>query len=295
MIETLTLTEIPGVPRLCRGKVRDVYDLGAELLIVSTDRLSAFDHVLPTPIPDKGRVLNTLSAFWFEWTKNLAPNHVITTDVKAYPSVLRDYSAMLQGRSMLVKKAKRVDVECVVRGYLAGSGWKDYRAKGAICGQALPEGLVDSSKLPVPIFTPTTKAAEGHDMPISLQEMENSIGRELTKKLQDLSLLIYGAAAAYAEKKGLILADTKFEFGLLDGKVIVIDEMLTPDSSRYWDKKAYAPGRPQESFDKQYVRDYLERIGWNKEPPPPPLPADVVAETTKKYREAYRRLVGKEL
>ncbi len=295
MIETLSATELPGVTRLRSGKVRDVFDLGDRLLLVSTDRLSAFDHILPTPIPDKGRVLNALSTFWFNWSRELAPNHLITTDVSKYPMPLREHRATLEGRSSLVRKAKRIDVECVVRGYLSGSGWKDYKAHGMICGQALPEGLVESQRLPMPIFTPTTKADEGHDKPITMTEVQSMIGPELARRVQDMSLLLYSAGADYAEKRGLILADTKFEFGVLDGEVIVIDEMLTPDSSRFWDKESYAPGRSQNQFDKQYVRDYLEKIGWNKEAPAPALPPDVVAQTTKLYREAYRRLTGLEL
>lgn len=286
-------TNFPGVPLYARGKVRDLYDCGDRLLIVATDRLSAFDIVLPTPIPDKGRVLTQLSLFWFELLRAVVPNHV--RSAAELPAELEAYRPMLNGRSMMVRRTQPVPIECVVRGYLSGSGWKDYRVTRRICGIALPAGLRESERLPEPIFTPSTKATSGHDENITFDEAAARVGGELAERLRAVSLELYRRAAAYAEPRGIILADTKFEFGLLDGQIIWIDEALTPDSSRFWPADAYQPGRAQPSFDKQYVRDYLERIGWTKQPPAPELPAEVVAATQSKYREAYRRLTGHEL
>jgi phosphoribosylaminoimidazole-succinocarboxamide synthase len=286
-------TSLSGIRFLNRGKVRDLYEVGGQLLIVATDRLSAFDVVLPTPIPDKGRVLTQLSLFWFDRLHGVIPNHLITaTD---FPRELDVFHEQLLGRAMLCRKTKSVPIECVVRGYLAGSGWKDYCANGKISGVALPPGLRESDRLPEPIFTPSTKATTGHDENISFDEAAARIGGELAERLRAVSLEIYRRAAAYAEPRGILLADTKFEFGLDDGELIWIDEALTPDSSRFWPAEGYQPGRAQPSFDKQYVRDYLERIGWNKQPPGPELPSDVVAATCSKYREAYQRLTGREL
>jgi len=286
-------THFPGVPLRSRGKVRDLYEFGDRLLIIATDRLSAFDVVLPTPIPDKGRVLTQLSLFWFERLRDVVPNHVLSSS--EFPEELAAYREQLEGRSMLVRRTQPVPIECVMRGYLAGSGWKDYRATGKVCGIALPRGLRESERLPAPIFTPATKATTGHDENISFDEAVARIGGPLAERLRAISLELYRRAAAHAEPRGILLADTKFEFGLLSGEPIWIDEALTPDSSRFWPADGYAPGRPQPSFDKQYVRDYLERIGWSKQPPAPELPAEVVAGTRSKYREAYRRLTGHEL
>ncbi len=286
-------TNFAGARLRSRGKVRDLYELDDRLLIVATDRLSAFDVVLPTPIPDKGRVLTQLSLFWFEKLSDVIPNHVITaTD---FPEEFAPYARELRGRAMLVRRAEPVPIECVVRGYLSGSGWKEHQATGEVCGIRLPPGLTESEKLPEPIFTPATKAATGHDENISFDEMARRVSRELAEKLRDVSLEIYRRAAAYAAQRGILIADTKFEFGLLGGELLWIDEALTPDSSRFWPADSYRPGHPQPSFDKQYVRDYLERIGWSKQPPAPELPADVVAATSAKYREAFRRLTGSEL
>jgi phosphoribosylaminoimidazole-succinocarboxamide synthase len=286
-------TQFAEVPLVARGKVRDLYDLGDRLLMVATDRLSAFDVVLPTPIPDKGRVLTQLSLFWFETLRDVVPNHVLSAT--EFPKNLAGHQGELSGRAMVVRKTKPVPIECVVRGYLSGSGWKDYRGTGKICGIALPPGLRESDRLPEPIFTPSTKATQGHDENISFEDAEARVGRPLAEKLREVSLEIYKRATAYAEPRGIILADTKFEFGLLGDELIWIDEALTPDSSRFWPAAGYAPGQAQPSFDKQFVRDYLERIGWNKQPPGPKLPADVVAGTRQKYREAYRLLAGREL
>ncbi len=286
-------TDLPGIHFLNRGKVRDLYEVGDRLLIVATDRLSAFDVVLPTPIPDKGRVLTQLSLFWFDLLRDVLPNHVITsTD---FPPELDPYRAQLEGRSMLCRRTKPLPVECVVRGYLSGSGWKDYRATGKVCGISLPAGLRESDRLPEAIFTPSTKATAGHDENISFDQAAATIGGDLAERVRAVSLEIYRRAVAYAEPRGIILADTKFEFGLIGDQLIWIDEALTPDSSRFWPAEGYQPGRAQPSFDKQYVRDHLERIGWNKQPPGPELPPDVVAATRDKYREAYRKLTGHEL
>jgi len=290
MHPVVSQTNFPGLKLHGRGKVRDIYDLGDRLLIVATDRLSAFDVVLPTPIPDKGRVLTQLSAFWFEKLCDIVPNHALT--VKSFSGELAPYAAELSGRAMLVRKTDPVPIECVVRGYIVGSGWKDYQKTGAICGIPLPAGLRESDKLPEPIFTPSTKATTGHDENISFEETVARIGRPLAEKLRDTSLTIYQRAAEHAAGRGIIMADTKFEFGLLGGELIWIDEALTPDSSRFWPADQYEPGKAQPSFDKQYVRDYLERIGWNKQPPAPALPPDVVANTRQKYRESYQRITG---
>jgi len=286
-------TNFPGLKLRARGKVRDIYDLGDRLLLVATDRLSAFDVVMPTPIPDKGRVLTQLSRFWFEKLAAVVPNHMITTT--QFDGELAPYAQELAGRAMLARKAEPVMVECVVRGYLAGSGWKDYQKTGAVCGIALPAGLVESSKLPEPIFTPSTKATSGHDENISFDEVKKIAGAALAARLRDTTLDLYRRAAEYAAGRGILIADTKFEFGLLNNELVWIDEALTPDSSRFWPADGYQPGRAQPSFDKQFVRDYLERSGWNKQPPAPALPGEVVAGTQAKYREAYRRLVGHDL
>jgi len=285
-------TQFPGLAP-ARGKVRDIYDLGDKLLIVATDRLSAFDVVLPTPIPDKGRVLTQLSLFWFDLLKDVIPNHVLSaTD---FPAPFDAHREELAGRSMVVRKTQPLAIECVVRGYVSGSGWKDYRSTGKICGIALPQGLRESDRLPEALFTPSTKATSGHDENISFEQAATLIGKDLAARVRDVSLEIYRRTAAYAEPRGVILADTKFEFGLLNNELIWIDEALTPDSSRFWPAGQYKPGGAQPSFDKQFVRDYLERIQWPKTPPGPDLPSDVVAATRAKYREAYRILVGHEL
>ncbi len=292
----LVQSHLPGLPAPYRGKVRDVYDLGDDrLLIIASDRISAFDHVLGSGIPGKGRVLTQLSLFWFDFLKDFVPNHLIATEVDDYPAPLREYRDQLEGRSMLVHKAKMVEVECVARGYISGSGWKDYRATQAICGIALPAGLVESSALPEPIFTPASKAQGGaHDENISFETVVKDAGPELATQLRDLTLAIYRKASDYAATRGLILADTKFEFGFVNGQLVLADEVLTPDSSRYWPADRYAPGGAQPSFDKQFVRDYLESIHWNKQAPAPALPDDVVERTIGKYREAYRLLTGRD-
>jgi phosphoribosylaminoimidazole-succinocarboxamide synthase len=279
-----------------RGKVRDIYDLGDKLLIVASDRISAFDVVMPNPIPDKGRVLTQLSRFWFELTKEIVSNHVISTDVRDYPKECQAYQETLDGRSMLVTKTEVLPIECVVRGYLSGSGWEEYRMSGQVCGVSLPGGLVESSKLGEPIFTPATKAELGlHDENITFDKAEKIIGRELAGKVRDLSIAIYKKARDFAEKKGILIADTKMEFGVKDGQLILIDELLTPDSSRFWPKDEYRPGGPQKSYDKQFLRDYLLSIKWNKTPPAPELPEEVIRKTREKYLEAYQRLVGRPL
>jgi phosphoribosylaminoimidazole-succinocarboxamide synthase len=286
-------TNFAGITPVARGKVRDIYDLGDRLLIVATDRLSAFDVVMPTPIPDKGRVLTQLSLFWFELLHDVIPNHVLSAT--KFPAPFDRFSDELAGRSMVVQKTRPLPIECVARGYLSGSGWKEYRDSGKVCAIALPAGLKESDKLPQPIFTPATKASSGHDENISFERAAELLGRPLAEKVRDITLEIYRRAAAYAEPRGILLADTKFEFGQLHGELIWIDEALTPDSSRFWPAAQYKPGGPQPSFDKQFVRDYLERIQWPKTPPGPDLPVDVVAGTRAKYREAYRILVGREL
>lgn len=292
----ITSTKLTKLTPYHSGKVRDLYDLGDEFLIVSTDRISAFDVVLPNGIPDKGRVLTGLSTFWFDYTKSIVKNHVISTDVEEYPESLRPDAKLLSGRSMLVHKADRVDVECVVRGYLAGSGWASYQKTREICGQKLPSGLRESDKLPELLFTPTTKAEQGeHDEPITIDEMRDQIGSDLTNALIEISFELFQSASKHAEDSGIILCDTKFEFGQRNGEIILIDEVFTPDSSRFWPADLYEPGKPQQSFDKQFVRDYLSDIGWNKEPPAPELPDDVITKTSEKYREAYRLIVREEL
>ncbi len=287
-------TVLPGIPFFAQGKVRDIYDLGDRLLLVASDRISAFDVVMNEPIPGKGIVLTTLSAYWFEATADLLPSHYITIDPAEFPSELRPYSQQLSGRAMLVKRAERVDIECVVRGYISGSAWNEYKKDGTVAGLKLPAALRESDKLEQPIFTPATKSDSGHDINISVEEMKKQVGTELTETLVQKSVALYQFAEERARARGIILADTKFEFGLLDGQVILIDEVCTPDSSRFWPASQYRPGGPQPSFDKQYLRDYLLEVGWNKEPPPPTLPAEVVAKTAEKYREAYTRIAGAE-
>jgi phosphoribosylaminoimidazole-succinocarboxamide synthase len=293
MTTVISQTDFPGLKLRGRGKVRDIYELDDKLLIVATDRLSAFDVVLPTPIPDKGKVLTQISLYWFETLANVVPNHVLSgTD---FTGALAPYAASLQGRAMVVRKTEPLPVECVVRGYISGSGWKDYQKTGAICGIALPQGLRESDRLPEPIFTPSTKATTGHDENISFEETVAQVGRPVAEKIRDTSLKIYQQASDRAAKHGIIIADTKFEFGLIGDELIWIDEALTPDSSRFWPADQYAPGKAQPSFDKQFVRDYLERIGWNKQPPGPELPSDVVKATQAKYREAYEKVTGHSL
>lgn len=289
-------THFPSLVLKSRGKVRDIYDLGNSLLIVATDRISAFDVVMPTPIPDKGRILTAVSLFWFDFLKDTVPNHLLGADVDAFPEACAPYRATLSGRSMWVRKAEPLPVECIVRGYLVGSGWKDYQKTGAVCGIALPKGLKMAEKLPEPIFTPSTKADKGtHDENITFRDMADRIGGDLASRVRDATLSIYEKAAAYALEKGIILADTKLEFGLVDGRLILIDEVLTPDSSRFWPADRYRPGLSPESFDKQYLRDYLVDIGWNAQQPPPELPEDVVRNTRARYLEALERLTGRGL
>lgn len=292
--EVVLQTNLP-LPLFGRGKVRDTYDLGDRLLMVATDRISAFDAIMPNGIPDKGRVLTLLSAFWFGRTREIIPNHLISIEAGDLPESLGATAEALVGRFMLVRKAKRLDFECVVRGYLAGSGWADYQRTGAVCGVRLPTGLRQADELPEPIFTPATKAEMGHDINISLDEMKNSVGEDLGQAIADVSIALYRAAAAYALDRGIIIADTKMEFGLLDDQLLLIDELLTPDSSRFWAVGDYAPDGSPPSFDKQYVRDWLERSGWDKQPPAPALPDEVVAGTTSRYREAYEWLTGETL
>ena len=311
MISTAPLldTTLEGLQLHRRGKVRDVYEIGNDLLIVATDRISAFDYVLGSGIPDKGKVLTQLSAFWFERMGDIVPHHLLSWDVAAYPGPARRHADVLRGRSMLVRRTAPIPIECVARGYLSGSGWKEYQQTGSVCGIELPVGLRESDRLPKPIFTPATKADSGHDVNISEDEAARIVGRDLVQRLKELTLAIYARGVAHAESKGIIIADTKFEFGLArrsdavaeeapggdQDELVLIDEVLTPDSSRFWPRAEYAPGRGQASFDKQYVRDYLEQIRWNKQPPVPSLPDDVVMRTREKYIEAYRRLTGKEV
>ncbi len=281
-------TNLPGIHFLNRGKVRDLYEVGGQLLLIATDRLSAFDVVLPTPIPDKGRVLTQMTLYWLDFLRGVVPNHLLSTDVSALPPEF-------EGRSMWVKKAQMFDVECVARGYLSGSGWKDYLRTGALCGIPLTAGLRESDKLPEPIFTPATKAQSGHDENISYETVVNMIGADTAARLRDLTLTIYNKASDYARSRGIIIADTKFEFGVVDGNILLADEVLTPDSSRFWPAETYSPGGAQPSYDKQFVRDYLESIHWNKQPPAPALPEDVAKRTSEKYKDAYRTLSGKSL
>jgi phosphoribosylaminoimidazole-succinocarboxamide synthase len=290
---SLFKTDFPGLHLLHRGKVRDIYKVGGYLLIVATDRLSAFDVVLPTPISGKGRILTRMSLFWFEKLKDLVPNHLVQADVTKFPEELKPFSESLDGRSMLVKEAKPLPVECIVRGYITGSGWKDYLRTGSLCGIKLPEGMLESQQLPKPIFTPSTKADVGfHDENISLEQVRKLLGKAVAEKAENISLRLYKIAADYARERGVIIADTKFELGVSDGELILIDEVLTPDSSRFWPAEDYSPGRSQPSFDKQFVRDYLESISWDKKPPGPELPADIAEKTRKRYLEALRRLTG---
>ena len=287
-------TDFPDLKLAGRGKVRDIYDLGESLLIVTTDRISAFDVIMNEAIPDKGYVLTQISAFWFRQMEDIIPNHIISTDVKEFPAACQKYADVLEGRSMLVKKAKPLPAECIVRGYLSGSGWKDYKATGAVCGIKLPAGLVESDRLPEPIFTPSTKAELGtHDENISFDQMVNMCGKELSEKVRGVTLAIYAKARDIADTKGIIIADTKFEYGIYNGELIIIDECMTPDSSRFWPKDGYKPGGPQPSFDKQFLRDYLETLDWGKTAPAPPLPAEIVKKTGEKYMEALVRLTGK--
>jgi phosphoribosylaminoimidazole-succinocarboxamide synthase len=288
-------TDLPGVERYARGKVRDVYNAGDRLVIVATDRISAFDYILPTGIPDKGKVLTQLSIFWFDFLRDLTPTHFLSADVDQYPQPLPGFRSQLEGRSMLVKRAKMVEIECVARGYISGSGWKEYKQHGTVCGIQLPPGLKESDKLPEAIFTPSTKAQSGHDENISFETTASMIGHDLAARLRDLTLNIYTRAAQYAETRGIIIADTKFEFGFVGDELVLGDEVLTPDSSRFWPAESYKPGGAQFSFDKQFVRDYLESIHWNKQPPAPPLPEEVAARTSEKYRQAYSILTGREL
>ncbi|MDE2484126.1 MAG: phosphoribosylaminoimidazolesuccinocarboxamide synthase [candidate division NC10 bacterium] len=294
MTEPVVLTtECPELALYARGKVRDIYDFGDRLLLVATDRISAFDVVLPTGIPGKGRVLTALSAFWFHVTADLVPNHLLTTEVDAFPPTCRPYRETLQGRSMLVKKTKPLPIECIVRGYLSGSGWAEYQKTGAVSGIPLAAGLLESCRLDPPLFTPSTKAEQGaHDVNITFDEAAAQLGTEMAERVRKLSLALYERARAYALERGIIIADTKFEFGLLDGNLILIDEVLTPDSSRFWPCDTYAPGRSQPSFDKQFVRDYLKSIAWELREPGPELPPEIVARTYAKYQEALRRLTG---
>jgi phosphoribosylaminoimidazole-succinocarboxamide synthase len=291
----ITTTSLPGVERIASGKVRDVYAIGHDLLIVATDRISAFDCILPQGIPGKGRVLTQMSLFWFDLLHDIVPNHLITAEIDDYPSSLAPFRDQIEGRSMLVKRCRMEPIECVARGYVSGSGWKDYKRTGAICGIPLPAGLRESDRLPEPIFTPASKAESGHDENISFETAASAVGRETAERLRELTLRIYAKAARHAESCGIILADTKFEFGWNNGELLLADEVLTPDSSRFWPGDDYAPGRPQKSFDKQFVRDYLETLDWNKQPPAPPLPADVVEKTAEKYVDAYVRLTGRTL
>ena len=300
MHDAIVATTLEGLTPFRQGKVRDLYVVGEHLLIVATDRISAFDYILATGIPDKGAVLNQLSAFWFGLMTDIVPNHVIATDPADYPEPARRHAGVLRGRSMLVRRTQPLPIECVVRGYLSGSGWKEYQRTGRVCGIDLPAGLRESDRLPRPIFTPSTKAESGHDVNITEAEAGAVVGTDLIRELRDLSIAVYQRGAEHAEKLGIIVADTKFEFGLVaapgqPASLMLIDEVLTPDSSRFWPAAQYAPGGPQPSYDKQYVRDYLEQIGWNKQPPAPALPPDVVAKTREKYVEAFRRLTGREL
>ena len=293
--QVLTEIAIPGLPLVHRGKVRETFDLGDRLLMVATDRISAYDAVIPTGIPDKGVVLTQLSRFWFERTASIAPNHLITTAVPDLPELTLDLRSALAGRTMVVRRAQRIDIECVARGYLAGSAWAEYLNAGTVAGIPLPSGLVESDRLPEPLFTPAIKSDSGHDVNISVDEMAELVGADLTERLRDITLAVYAAADAYAHDRGVIIADTKMEFGVIDGTLTLIDELLTPDSSRFWDAAHYHPGQAQPSFDKQYVRDWLTASGWDREPPAPGLPPEVVEATAAKYREAYERITGQAL
>lgn len=291
----LIQTELKGLKLFKRGKVRDVYDLNDSLLIISTDRISCFDVVLPNGIPDKGRVLTQLSVFWFDFIKDITPHHIITSDPDKFPRILVPFKTLLMGRSMLVKKTAPIPIECVVRGYISGSGWKDYKNTGAVGGIKLPSGLKESGRLPYPIFTPATKEDKGHDMNVTEAHVSETVGKDVTSTLKEISLSIYNKASKYAEKKGIIIADTKFEFGIFDNKVMLIDELLTPDSSRFWPEDKYSPGQSQPSFDKQFVRDYLEKLDWDKTPPAPSLPDEIIQKTREKYLQALYMLTGQRL
>lgn len=293
--EPLLQIELPGFPKLRSGKVREIFDLGEHLLLVATDRISAFDCIMPNGIPRKGEVLTQISHFWFDQLTSIVPNHRVTRTHDVLPPVFEGYADKLAGRSMIVRKARPFAIECVVRGYLAGSGWKEYQVSQTVCGIRLPAGLLEAAELPEPIFTPATKAETGHDENISFDRAAGIVGREAAEQLRDISLRIYRTARAYARDRGILIADTKFEFGLLDGNVILIDEVLTPDSSRFWPADRYQVGRSQPSFDKQFVRDYLETLDWDKTPPAPALPSEIVRKTEAKYLEAYERLTGKKL
>lgn len=293
-MSTVFETNIAEYPLIARGKVRDIYDLGDRLLFIASDRLSAFDYVLPTPIQDKGKVLTQISMFWFDYLKDVCENHVITADFNQYPEQLKKHPE-IAGRSMIVKKADMFPVECVARGYLSGSGWKEYQETQSVCKIPLPAGLRESDRLPEPIYTPATKSQTGHDINIGFEEVVSAVGGPTAVDLRELTLEIYQKAARYAEEKGVIIADTKFEFGVYNGNIILCDEVLTPDSSRFWPKADYRPGGPQKSLDKQFVRDYLEQIKWNKQPPTPPLPPEIAEKTSEKYREIYRWMTGKQL
>ena len=293
--EVVFETDFDEVPRISRGKVRDIYDLGESLLIVTSDRLSAFDYVLPDPIPEKGKVLNQVAAFWFDRFSQMVPNHLIELDVERFPEVLAPHRKTLAGRSVIARKLEMLPIECVARGYLSGSGWKEYLREGTVCGIPLPEGLTESARLPEPIFTPATKAESGHDENISFERAVDLVGIDVAEKARELTLALYAAGVDYAASRGIIIADTKFEFGLDGDTLVLADEVLTPDSSRFWPADRYAPGKAQPSFDKQYVRDYLESISWDKQPPVPGLPAEIVAGTRDRYREIYRILTGSEL
>ncbi len=295
MQDVLLTTDFKDIKPYKRGKVRDVYDLGDKLLIISTDRISCFDVVLPCGIPYKGMVLTSISCFWFDFIQGIIKTHFITADINNYPLELQKYKSQLSGRSMLVKKTKLIPVECVVRGYLSGSGWKEYKQSQSICGIKLPAGLLESDKLPEIIFTPSTKEDVGHDMNVDQEYIENLVGKEMADTLKRLSITIYKKASEYALSRGIIIADTKFEFGVYNNEIILIDEVLTPDSSRFWPLSEYARGKSQPSFDKQFVRDYLESLTWDKTPPAPELPAEIIEKTTQKYLEAYKKITGKEL
>lgn len=295
MSTPLLTLDLPGIPKIKSGKVREMFDLGDALLLVATDRISAYDSVMPNGIPRKGEVLTQLSHFWFARYRDLIPNHLLAGADEALPARLEPFTSQLTRRSMIVKKATPLAIECVVRGYLAGSGWKEYGESQSVCGIKLPPGLQESSELPEPIFTPATKAETGHDENISFSEAETIVGKDIAAKAREASLALYSAARGYARERGIIIADTKFEFGLFEGQLILIDEVLTPDSSRFWPADQYAPGRGQGSYDKQFVRDYLVSVKWNKQPPAPSLPADVVERTMSKYLEAYEHLTGKAL
>ena len=295
MSPVLTQTDFLNLPLYAQGKVRDIFQVGDDLLFVASDRISAFDYILASPIPDKGKVLTQLSLFWFDFLRDVVSNHLVTADVNRYPESLQSYATQLRGRSMIVRRAKMFPVECVVRGYISGSGWKEYKEKQSICEIALPAGLRESEKLPEPIFTPATKSVSGHDENISFGEMRSLVEPEKAKRLREISLRIYRKASEYALTRGIIIADTKFEFGEIDGEIVLADEVLTPDSSRFWPAESYRPGGAQLSFDKQFVRDYLESIRWNKQPPAPALPPDIVHKTREKYVQAYRQLAQREL